>query len=83
MGRAAGCQAFVDLILEGVGGEGDDRRLLALLLLLPSTNGCRGFKAVLDRHLHVHEHHIVAARLKTLDADGAVFGHVELVGRVF
>ena len=70
----AGIEATLAIIAEGVGGHGENGHVLPVGQL---ANGAGGFKAIHQRHLHVHQHGFVAT------LTGHVQGLLAVVGKVY
>lgn len=75
----AGFEAFHPVVGEGIGGQGEDRRLAVAGQL--SNLACR-LQATHHRHLHVHQNKVVASVRRHVDGLGTVVGDVKTQSRV-
>jgi hypothetical protein len=73
-----GLARLAAVLLEHVGGQGHDRHVRAVQALELADRE-RRLEPVHDRHLHVHQDHVVAAAAGPLDGLHAVLGKVDLV----
>ncbi len=76
----SGIQTFLQPLIQGVGGKGQNRDRRALLLFLDLTPRLGGVEAVHDRHLHIHQYQIKRLLLQCFDGLGAIRHHNQFIG---